>query len=201
LGGEPRPAGGNVTGLSANARELGAKRLELLKEIVPGASRVAVLFQRADPASVEQMSEMESPARALGVTLRAWDVERPDQLTIAFAATVDSGMQALMVVQNSFMSSRQQEILSLAAARRLPAIYQFRGWTDAGRLGAYGPSPTDMSRRAARYVDRILKGTKAGDLPVEQPTKFELIINLRTAAALGLAIPQAVLARADEVIK
>ena len=193
--------GGNVTGLSANARELTAKRLQVLKEIVPGASRVAVLFQRTDQASAEQVMEMEPAARALGVTLRTWDVSRADELDRAFGAMSDGGMHALVVVQNSFMSGQEREILRLAAARRLPAIYQFRRWADAGGLVAYGPSPTDMSRRAARYVDRILKGAKPADLPVEQPTKFELVINLRTASALGLTVPTSVLAQADEVIR
>lgn len=193
--------GGNVTGMSANARELAAKRLEVLKEIVPGASRVAVLFQRTDQASAEQVSEMAPAARALGVTLRTWDVGRADDLAPAFGAMTDDRMHALVVVQNSFMSQQEREILRLAAARRLPAIYQFRRWADAGGLVAYGPSPIDMSRRAARYVDRILKGARPADLPVEQPTKFELVINLRTASALGLTVPPSVLARADEVIR
>ena len=193
--------GGNVTGLSANARELTAKRLEVLKEIVPGASRVAVLFQRTDQASAEQVSEMEPAARALGVTLRTWDVHRADELAPAFAAMADNGMHALVVVQNSFMSGQEREILRLAAAHHLPAIYQFRRWADAGGLVAYGPSIIDMSRRAAHYVDRILKGAKPADLPVEQPTKFELVVNLRTAQALGLTVPPSVLVRADEVIR
>ncbi len=193
--------GGNVTGLSANARELAAKRLELLTEIVPGASRVAVLFQRTDQASAEQASEMEPAARALGVSLRAWHVGQADQLAGAFAAMAESGMHALVVVQNAFMSEHQREILRLAAARRLPAIYQFRRWVDAGGLVAYGPSPTDMSRRAAHYVDRILKGAKPADLPVEQPMTFELVINLKTAKALGLTIPPSVLVRVGEIIE
>jgi len=193
--------GGNVTGLSANARELGAKRVELLKEIVPGASRIAVLFQRADQASAEQVREMEAAARPLGVSLHAWDVSGADQLAAAFAAMAAGGMHALAVVQNAFMTDHEQEIMRLAAARRLPTIYQFRRSADAGGLVAYGPSPTDMSRRAAGYVDRILKGAKPADLPVEQPTKFELVVNLKAARALSLTIPPSVLARADEVIK
>jgi putative ABC transport system substrate-binding protein len=193
--------GGNVTGLSANARELSAKRLELLKEIVPGASRIGVLFQRADRASAEQVREMESAARALGMALHTWDITAVDQLVPAFAAMADGGMQALVVVQNSFMTDREQEILRLAAARRLPTVYQFRRSADAGGLVAYGPSPTDMSRRAAGYVDRILRGAKPADLPVEQPVKFELVVNLKTAKALSLTIPPSVLVRADEVIR
>ena len=193
--------GGNVTGLSANARELAAKRLELLKEIVPGASRVAVLFQRADRASAEQVREMEPAARALGLSLHVWDITGADQLAPAFVAMADDGMQALVVVQNSFMTDHEQEILRLAAARRLPAVYQFRRSADAGGLVAYGPSPTDMSRRAAGYVDRILRGAKPADLPVQQPTKFELVVNVKAAKALSLTIPPSVLARADEVIR
>jgi ABC-type uncharacterized transport system substrate-binding protein len=193
--------GGNVTGLSANARELAAKRLELLKEIVSDSLRVGVLFQQADRASAEQVSEMESPARALGVTLRAWDVHRAAQLAPAFAGMADSGTNALVVVHNVFIFGQRREIFRLAATRRLPAIYQLRQWTDAGGLLAYGPSQVEMSRQAARYVDRILKGAKPDDLPVEQPTKYELIVNLKTAKALGLTIPPAVLARADEIIE
>jgi putative tryptophan/tyrosine transport system substrate-binding protein len=193
--------GGNVTGLSANAYELAAKRLELLKEIVPGALRVAVLFQRADKASAEQVSGMEPAASALGVTLRAWNVDRAAQMGPAFASMASSGMNALIVVHNVFMFGQRREILRFAAARRLPAIYQLREWADTGGLLAYGPSQFEMSRRAARYVDRILKGAKPADLPVEQPTKFELIVNLKTAKALSLTIPPSVLARADEMIE
>ena len=193
--------GGNVTGLSANARELAAKRLELLKEIVPAAFRVAVLFQKADQASAEQVREMEPAIRALGMSLHTWDVTGADQLASAFAAMADGGMQGLVVVQNSFMTDHEREIVRLAAARRLPAVYQFRRSVDAGGLVAYGPSPTDMSRRAASYVDRILKGAKPADLPVEQPVKFELVVNLKAAKALSLTIPPSVLARADAVIE
>ncbi len=193
--------GGQVTGLSANAHETAAKRLELLKEIVPDALRVGVLFQRTDKASAEQVSGLEQAARTLGVTLRAWDVERAPEVGPAFAAMADVAVNALVVVHNAFMLGQQREILRLAATRRLPAIYQLRQWVDAGGLLAYGPNPADMSRRAARYVDRILKGAKPADLPVEQPTRFELIVNLKTAKALSLTIPPAVLARADEVLR
>jgi len=193
--------GGNVTGLSANAHELAAKRLELLKEIVPDSLRVGVLFQQADRVSAEQVREMEPAARALGVTLHAWDIAHAGQLASAFAAMADKGITALVVVHNVFIFGQRREIFRIAAMRRLPAIYQLRQWSDAGGLLAYGPSQVEMSRQAARYVDRILKGVKPASLPVEQPTKFELVINLKTAKALGLRIPQSLLLRADQVIE
>jgi len=193
--------GGNVTGLSAMGTELTSKRLELLKEIVPGASRVAVLFHRGDQASAAQARAMQPAARTLSVTLRAWDVDRADQLPAAFAAMAGARTDALVVVHSAFTVGQERQILGLAAKHGLPAIYQLRRWTDAGGLVAYGPSQADMSRRAARYVDRILKGAKPADLPVEEPATFELIVNLKTAKALGLTMPPSVLVRADEVIK
>lgn len=193
--------GGNVTGLSAMATELTSKRLELLKEIVPGASRVAVLFHRGDQASAAQVMEMQTAARTLSVTLRAWEVDRADQLPAAFAAMAGARTNALVVVHSAFILRQERQILGLAAKYGLPAIYQLRGWADAGGLVSYGPSQADMSRRAARYVERILKGAKPADLPVEEPAKFELIINLKTARALRRTIPPSVLARADEVIE
>jgi putative ABC transport system substrate-binding protein len=196
----PRP-GGNVTGLSAMGTELTSKRLELLKDIVPGASRAAVLFHRSDQASAAQVRTMHPAARTLRVTLRVWDVDSAAELAPAFAAMTSARMDALVVVHGSFILRQEKPILSLAARHRLPAIYQLRRWAEEGGLVAYGPSQADMSRRAARYVDRILKGAKPADLPVEQPTKFELVINLKTAKALGLTIPPSVLARADEVIE
>jgi putative tryptophan/tyrosine transport system substrate-binding protein len=193
--------GGNVTGLSAMGTELTSKRLELLKEIVPGASRVAALFHRADQASVAQVTAMQPVARSLGVTLRAWDVNRADELPTTFAAMAVARTDALVVVHGAFVLQQERQILDLTAKHRLPAIYHLRRWADTGGLVAYGPSQTDMSRQAARYVDRILKGAKAGDLPVEEPAKFELIVNLKTAKALGLTMPPSVLGRADEVIR
>src|SRR5262249_61811012 len=139
--------------------------------------------QQADRASAEQMNEMESAARALGVNLRAWDVGRADQLPVAFAAMADSGMQALVVIQNAFMTEHQGEIVRLAETRRLPAMYQFRRSADAGGLVAYGPSPTDMSRRAARYLDPIPKPATPADPPIEPPSKSEPSIHLKTAKA------------------
>jgi ABC-type uncharacterized transport system substrate-binding protein len=193
--------GGNVTGLSAMGTELTSKRLELLKEIVPGASQVAVLFHREDQASAAQVRQMQTAARALTVTLRAWDVDHADQLPAAFAAMTRARTAGLVVVHGAFLLRQERQIVDLVAKHGLPAIYSLRGWADAGSLVAYGPSQADMSRRAARYVERILKGAKPADLPIEQPTKFELVVNLKTAKALGLTIPPAVLGRADEVIE
>jgi putative ABC transport system substrate-binding protein len=181
--------------------ELTSKRLELLKEIVPGASRVAVLFHRGDQASAAQVRAMQPAARTLSVTLRAWDVDRAGQLPTAFAAMAGARTDALVVVHGAFIVGQERQILSLAAKHGLPAMYQLRRWADDGGLVAYGPSQADMSRRAAHYVDRILKGAKAADLPVEEPAKFELIVNLKTAEALGVTVPPSVLVRADGVIK
>ncbi len=190
--------GGNITGLSLALGEgFAGKYLELLREVVPKASRIAVLR----PAAASTVQDMERAARSLDVRLQFVEVDQPGQLDRAFAAMTAQHAAALVVTPNPFNSTHSDRILSLAAKHRLPAIYGLRMFVDAGGLMAYGPSLSESWRRAATYVDKILKGAKPADLPVEQPTKFELVINLKTAKALGLTIPQSVLGRADHVIE
>jgi ABC-type uncharacterized transport system substrate-binding protein len=196
--------GGNVTGLSMLAPELVSKRLELLKQAVPRVSRVAVLWQPgAVPERTEKdlLKEADVAARALGVRLQFVEVRGPDDFDRAFSEMTRARAGALALLPSSMVFSERRRLVDLAAKNRLPAVYGIRAFVDAGGLMAYGPNFADMYRRAATYVDKILKGAKPGDLPVEQPTKFELIINLKTAKALGLTIPQSVLGRADEVIR
>jgi putative tryptophan/tyrosine transport system substrate-binding protein len=195
--------GGNLTGLrTAVDWQIDGKRLQILKEVAPGISRVAVLHQT--PPTVRSFSaasgELESAARVLGVTLHPVGVERPEQLEGAFAAMTQQRADAVYVLENPLSWAHRRAIAAYAAKARLPAIYGLREYAEAGGLMAYGVNILDLFRRAADYVDRVLKGAKPADLPVEQPTKFELVINLRTSKALGLMIPQSVLALADEVI-
>ena len=190
--------GGNITGLSLAIGEgFAGKYLELLRAAVPKASRIAVL--RAAAANTVQ--DMERAARSLDVRLQFVEVDQPGQLDRAFAAMTAQHAAALVVTPNPFNATHSDRILSLAAKHRLPAIYGLRLVVDAGGLMAYGPSLSESWRRAATYVDKILKGAKPADLPVEQPTKFELVINLKAAKALGLTIPQSLLVRADEIIE
>ena len=193
--------GGNVTGLSLLVPELGGKRLQLLKEVVPGVSRVAVLWNAANPYPVLVWRQTEAAARALGVHLQSLDVRGPDDLEGAFAAATRGRAGALITVEDPLTFGQRKRIVDFAARARLPAMYGFREFVDAGGLMSYAASLADLSRRAATYVDKILKGAKPADLPVEQPTKFELVINLKTAKALGLTIPPSVLIRADQVIQ
>jgi len=196
--------GANITGLSLLFPELVGKCLELLKQAVPGVGRVAVLFQ---PGAVPERSERdilkgaEVAAQALGVGLQTVEARGPADLDRAFADMVRARADALTVLSTPMFLSERRHLADLAAARRLPTVFSFREYVEAGSLMSYGPDIADMSRRAATYVDKILKGAKPADLPVEQPTKFELVINLKTAKDLGLTIPQSVLARADEVIQ
>jgi putative ABC transport system substrate-binding protein len=196
--------GANITGLSLLFPELVGKCLELLKQAVPGVGRVAVLFQ---PGAVPERSERdilkgaEVAAQALGVRLQTVEARGPADLDRAFADMVRARADALTVLSTPMFLSERRRLADLAAARRLPTVFSFREYVEAGGLMSYGPDVADMSRRSATYVDRILKGAKPGDLPVEQPTKFELVINLKAAKDLGLTIPQSVLARADEVIQ
>jgi putative ABC transport system substrate-binding protein len=197
---------GNVTGLTDDAGlEILGKYLELLKEAVPTASRVAVLRAPAsspvDPAHTEWWSLLQTEARALGVTLQSYSVRGPEELEGAFAAMTRARAEALLVVPSSFFSFHRQRIVDFAAQSRLPAMYPDRGDVEAGGLMAYAVDELKTARRLAAYVDRILKGAKPGDLPVEQPTRFELIINLKTAKALGLTIPRTLLIQAEEVIR
>jgi len=196
--------GGNVTGLSAFAPELIGKRLELLKQAVPGVSRVAVLWQPGafgERAEMDTLKRAEVAARDLGVPLQFVEARGPADFDRAFSDMTRARAGALTVLASNMFNSERRRLVDLAAKNRLPALYSARELVDAGGLMSYGANLADLNRRAATYVDRILKGTKPADLPVEQPTKFELIINLKTAKALGLTIPQSVLGRADEVIQ
>ena len=193
--------GGNITGLSNLAPDLSGKQLELLKEIVPKLSRVAVFGTSTTPGNAESLKEIELVARAFGVRVQYLDILDPKDIEIAFQAASKGRAGAVLVQGTPFASSHRAQITDLAAKNRLPATYPQSDYIDAGGLMFYGPSINDLFRRAAIYVDKILKGVKPGDLPVEQPMKFEFIINLKTAQQLGLTIPPNVLVRADKVIK
>jgi len=191
--------GKNITGTSLMSVDLLAKRVELLKEVVPQLSRLAALGVPADPSYALQVKATETGARALGVQLDLIAVRSPNDFETAFK--VARKAQALIQFEAVFLTTHRTRLLELAVRNRLPAVYGLRDWVDGGGLMAYGPSFPEVYRRAAVYVDKILKGAKPGDLPVEQPTKFELVINLKTAKALGLTIPPSLLQRADEVIQ
>ena len=193
--------GGNVTGLTALAIELTGKRLELLKEAVPKASRVAVLSTPASTENEASMTSMEEAARSLGVQLRAIEVRDVRDFEKVFSTITKERSGALMVLTGPLLTTNRRRIVELAAKNRLPAMYGISEFVDAGGLMFYGASLSDMYRRAAVYVDKILKGTKPADLPVEQPTKFEFVINLKAAKQIGLTIPPNLLARADRVIR
>jgi putative ABC transport system substrate-binding protein len=194
--------GGNITGLTQMAGELGGKRLELLKEAFPRISRVAVLVDPASTAQGTISSGTRTAAEALGVKLLALELRGPNpDLDAVFRTATRERAGALLITGGAAQSLHRKRVVDLAAKSRLPAMYASREFVDAGGLMAYGPSVADLFRRAATYVDKILKGAKPGNLPVEQPTKFELVINLKTAKALGLTIPPSVLGRADEVIQ
>ena len=196
--------GGNVTGLSIVSPELVGKSLELLKEVVPGVSRVAVLWQPGgfgERTEKDMLNGAEVAARALGVRPQFVEARGPADFDRAFSEMTRARAGALTVFANAMFTIERRRLVDLAAKNRLPALYAFREYVDAGGLVAYGPHLADLYRRAATYVDRILKGTQPGDLPVERPTKFDLAINLKTAKTLGLTIPQSVLGRADQVIE
>jgi ABC-type uncharacterized transport system substrate-binding protein len=197
--------GGNVTGLSVLSPELVGKRLELLTQAVPGVSHVAVLWQPGgglgERTEKDMLKGAEVAARALGVRLQFLEARGPDEFDKAFSEMTRARAGALTVLPSNMFTNERRRLVDLAAKNRLPAVYPWREGVDAGGLMAYGPDLADLFRRAATYVDKILKGAKPGDLPVEQPTKFDLVINLKTAKALGLTIPQSVLLRADHVIE
>ena len=193
--------GGNITGLSMMLPQLTGKRLELLKEVVPGIVRVAVLSNPANPSHASILQETGVAARGLGLTLQSLQVSTANDFEDAFRAAGEYRADALIVPGDALFNSHRTRIGDLAAKKRLPTMCQEREYVLAGGLMSYGPSYRDSYRRAAYYVDRILKGAKPADLPVEQPTKFELVINLKTAKALGLTIPQSILLRADQVIE
>jgi len=193
--------GGNVTGLSLITPELSGKRLQLLRETLPKISSVALLWDAGHVGMADRVRETEAAARRLGVTLHVEWVRDPANLNHAFAALAQTRPDAFLTTVEPFTEGHRQRIVDFAAQHRLPAIYEDREFVDAGGLMAYGPSLAANYRRAANYVDKILKGAKPADLPVEQPTTFQVIVNLKTAKALGLTIPQSLLIRADEVIR
>jgi ABC-type uncharacterized transport system substrate-binding protein len=193
--------GGNITGLSDFAPEISGKGLELLKEIVPRLSRVVVLGTSARPGNAQSLKETELAAVALGVKLQHLDVLSPKDIESAFRAAGKEHADGALVLQSSIHFSQRTQIAELAVKSRLPATYPRREFVEDGGLMSYGVSIADLDRRAATYVDKILKGAKPADLPVEQPTKFEFVINLKAAKQIGLTIPQRMLTRADRVIK
>ena len=197
----PARPGGNVTGLTLFAPEMTGKQLELLKEIVPGVRRVALLLNPVNPSARQIVAQATAAARTLGLQLQVLEARRPEDIESAFAAMSRERAGALLLIGDAMFILERHRIADLAAKAHLPVMYTLREHMGAAGLAFYGPSMADNFQRAAVYVDKILKGAKPGDLPVEQPTKFELVINLKTAKALGLTIPPALLVRADEVIQ
>jgi len=193
--------GGNLTGGAQLTAEVSAKRLEILKRSVPRLSRVAALWNPANPALVFSWKETQGAARALGVTLQSHEVQGPKDFAAAFAMTADERPDALLVLQDAVTMQQRNEIIDFAIQKRLPSMFQEKGWAVAGGLMSYGENLPSMYRRAAYFVDRIFKGAKPADLPVEQATKFDMVLNLKTAKAIGLTIPDSVLVLADEVIE
>jgi putative ABC transport system substrate-binding protein len=193
--------GGNITGLTNIFTELSAKRLELLKEAAPRVSRVAVLWNPTVPGQTTAWQQTQEAAETLGLVLFSAEVRRPEDFARAFTAIVAERAEALLVLPDPLMSFHRQQMADFAVKQRLPSMYAASQWVEAGGLLSYGPSFPDLWRRAAVYVDKILKGARPSDLPVEQPTKFQLVINLKTAKALGLTVSPTLIARADEVIE
>ena len=193
--------GGNITGLAVLQREVVGKQLEFLKDVLPTVSRVAVLWNPASQGHTLMVREAEVAAPAVGVQLHLQEARGPDAFDRAFAAMTSAHADALLVFGDAMLLQHRSRLAELASTRHLPTMYNLREFVEAGGLLSYGPSRTDTRQRAATYVDKILKGAKPADLPVERPMKFELVINLKTAKALGLTIPPAVLARADKVIQ
>ena len=193
--------GGNITGLSNLSPELVGKQLEFLKEVLPTVSRVAVLWNPANPGHALMVREADVAAQALGVQLHLLEARGPDAFDSAFAAMTSAHAGALLVLGDSIFFQHRRRLVELAATSRLPTMYHARAYVEAGGLISYGSSHPALWRRAATYVDKILKGAKPADLPVEQPTKFELVINLKTARHLGSRFPRRVLFQADEVVE
>ncbi len=193
--------GANITGLSASATELYAKRLELFSELVPRVARVAFLTNMGNPNEQFNWQQIERAARVLRIRPQLLDVRKPEDFERTFNDASEQRIDALVVALDGLLSQNRQIIVDLAAKHRLPAVYGSSEFIIAGGLAAYGPSYSDLYLRAANYVDKILKGTRPADLPVEPPTKFQLVINLKTSKSLGLTIPPTILARADEVIE
>jgi len=193
--------GGNVTGLTPINTELFGKRIQLLREIFPRLAHFAYLQNMGNTSTVLGWKELESAARSLGVQPQRLDVRKPEDLKPAFDLAVKQNVNALVVGQDGLIMANRKQVVELAARNQLPAIYQSREYVDDGGLISYGVNYPDLYRRAAAYADKIFKGAKPGELPMEQPTKLDLVINLKTAKALGIAIPQTVLLRADELIQ
>ncbi len=193
--------GGNVTGVTLNNPELSAKRLSLLKEVVPTATRVTILGDPDFPATSSMVAETRLAARSLGIELQVLEARGPNDFDTAFSAMAKARAGALIIFPSPMFYVNYRRLVDLAAEHRLPAMYVFREAVEAGGLMCYGADIPDLFRHAATYVAKILKGARPADLPVEQPTKFELVINLKTAKALGLTIPQSLLLRADEIIQ
>jgi putative ABC transport system substrate-binding protein len=192
--------GGNVTGLSNQSVDLTGKRLDILREMVPGLRRLAILGNSGNATNVIEMNEVRSAARTLGIEVVVPEIRRPEDIVSTFEA-LKGRAEAIYVASDPLLNSNRVRMTTLALGLRLPTQYTFREYVEAGGLMSYGPSYPDLFRRAAEYVDKILRGAKPADLPVEQPTKFNLVINLTTAKALGLTVPPTLLARADEVIE
>jgi ABC-type uncharacterized transport system substrate-binding protein len=210
IGGDPVGAGlvsslarpgGNVTGLSSRMEGLIAKWLELLTQTVPGMTRVGVLTAPSLPGNVTALQEIKTAGQRTGIAVLGLEARGRDAIERAFAALTKARAQGLIVLPSPVMLTHQTQIVELAAKNRLPAIYPWQEFAESGGLMAYSPNRTEMYRRSATFVDKILKGAKPAELPIEQPTKFELVINLKTAKALGLTIPQSVLGRADHIIE
>jgi putative ABC transport system substrate-binding protein len=193
--------GGNVTGMSLMAPDLGGKRLELLREVLPSLSRVAVIWNAANPYSALVFEETQRAVKTLAIELQSLEVRSPDDFNGAFDSAKRKKVGALVIVEDPLTFNELKRIAEFCADSRLPAVYGLRAFADVGGLMTYGASLADLYRRAVGYIDKMLRGAKPSDLPVEQPTKFELVINLKTARALGLEIPPTLLARADEVIE
>jgi putative ABC transport system substrate-binding protein len=192
--------GGNVTGISIQATDLASKRVEFLREIVPGLHRLAVMVNVGYPQAVREMGEVQAAARTLGIDVAPLEIRRAEDIAPAFAA-LKAQADALYIAIESLILANRTSIITLAVGARLPTIFGTRDYVQAGGLMSYGPNFADLFRHAADMVDKILRGTKPGDIPVEQPTKFELVLNLTTAKALGLTIPESFLSRADELIE
>lgn len=193
--------GANVTGLTQVATDLAAKRLQLLQEIAPGISRLAVLRDPKDPVASLTWRDAQAPARQLGIALHSVEVESGNRLDDALARVLESGDEALLPLPTPIFVVKERHIAEFATKHRLPSVYHLPEYVRVGGLMSYGPDRADLFRRAATYVDKILKGAKPGDLPVEQASKFQLVVNLKTAKALGLTVPQSILVRADEIIE
>jgi putative tryptophan/tyrosine transport system substrate-binding protein len=192
--------GGNVTGLSTQSTDLAGKRLEFLRELVPAIRRLAIIANVGNPGSVREMDEVQAAARMLGFEFTNLEIRRAEDIAPAFEA-LKGRAEALYVCAEPLVNTNRTRINSLAQGARLPTIYGFREYVEAGGLMSYGANVPDLFRRAAEYVDKILRGAKPGDIPVEQPTKFDLVLNVTTAKVLGLTIPESFLLRADEVIE